>query len=72
MLKDRVDFVRQGALIATALVLVQQPEAAGVSEFRKHLETTYTNKHEEVMCKMGAIMAAGILDLPTKIPRCPI
>lgn len=27
MLKDAVDFVRQGGLIAIALVLMQQPEA---------------------------------------------
>ena len=27
LLTDAVDFVRQGALIATALVLIQQPEA---------------------------------------------
>ena len=27
LLTDAVDFVRQGALIATALVLMQQPEA---------------------------------------------
>lgn len=61
MLKDTTDFVRQGACIAMACVMLQQPEAE-VSEFRKHLESTYTDKHEDNVCKMGAIMAAGILD----------
>eukprot|EP00798_Chlamydomonas_sp_ICE-L_P002207 gene2207-33767_t len=61
MLQDSVDFVRQGALIALSLVLVQQPESR-VSAFRKRLEKFVGDKHEEVMCKMGAIMATGILD----------
>ncbi|GFR48946.1 hypothetical protein Agub_g10960, partial [Astrephomene gubernaculifera] len=61
MLSDPVDFVRQGALIAMALVLMQQPEAR-VAPFRKRLDKFIGEKHEEVMCKMGAIIAAGLLD----------
>ena len=37
---DATDFVRQGALIASALVLIEQPESSGVEKLRKHLETT--------------------------------
>ncbi|KAG2454480.1 hypothetical protein HYH02_001498 [Chlamydomonas schloesseri] len=61
MLADPVDYVRQGALIAMALVLMAQPESR-VAPFRKRLDKFITEKHEEVMCKMGAIIAAGILD----------
>ena len=61
MLKDSVDYVRQGACIAMALIMLQQPED-DVADFRKHLETTIGDKHEDVIAKMGAIMAAGILD----------
>ncbi|MEW5315325.1 MAG: hypothetical protein WDW38_006765 [Sanguina aurantia] len=61
MLSDAVDFVRQGALIALALVLMQQPESR-VAPLRKRIDKVIHDKHEEVMCKMGAIMAAGILD----------
>ncbi|PNW70631.1 hypothetical protein CHLRE_17g727950v5 [Chlamydomonas reinhardtii] len=61
MLTDPVDYVRQGALIAMALVLIAQPESR-VAPFRKRLDKFITEKHEEVMCKMGAIIAAGILD----------
>ncbi|GIL83332.1 hypothetical protein Vretimale_11311 [Volvox reticuliferus] len=61
MLSDPTDYVRQGALIAMALVLMQQPESR-VASFRKRLDKFITEKHEEVMCKMGAIIAAGILD----------
>ncbi|GLC33568.1 hypothetical protein PLESTF_001799400 [Pleodorina starrii] len=61
MLTDPTDYVRQGALIAMALVLVQQPESR-VAHFRKRLDKFITEKHEEVMCKMGAIIASGILD----------
>lgn len=61
LLTDTVDYVKQGALIATALVLMQQPESK-VSEFRKLVDGKIGDKHEEVMSRMGAIMAAGILD----------
>lgn len=33
-----------------------------VAAFRKKLEKVVADKHEEVMCRMGAIMATGILD----------
>lgn len=59
--KDPVDFVRQGARVATSLVLLQQPEAR-VKDFRGHLSASVSNRHEEPMGKMGAVMAAGILD----------
>ncbi|KAK9829302.1 hypothetical protein WJX72_005032 [[Myrmecia] bisecta] len=61
LLTDTVDFVRQGALIASALVLMQQPESK-VAPFRKQVDKFINDKHEEVMCRMGAIMAAGLLD----------
>ncbi|KAF8073149.1 RPN2B [Scenedesmus sp. PABB004] len=61
MLGDSTDFVRQGAAIALALVLVQQPEAV-VEPFRNKLAKVTSDKHEEVMARMGAIMAGGILD----------
>ena len=61
LLGDPVDFVRQGALIASALVLMQQP-AAVAAPLRAALSRASTDRHEEVMCRMGAIMATGILD----------
>ncbi|CAM8918363.1 unnamed protein product [Rhodiola kirilowii] len=61
---DVVDFVRQGALIAMAMVMVQVSEAsdARVGVFRKQLEKIILDKHEDTMSKMGAILASGILD----------
>uniref|UniRef100_A0A7S3E3H6 26S proteasome non-ATPase regulatory subunit 1 homolog n=1 Tax=Chloropicon laureae TaxID=464258 RepID=A0A7S3E3H6_9CHLO len=59
--KDAVDFVRQGALIATSMVLLQQPESR-VSAFRKNLDKIVSDKHEDVMCKMGAIISVGLID----------
>lgn len=52
---------KQGALIAMSLVLLQAPEAQ-VAPFRQKVMKFVNDKHEEVMCRMGAIMAAGILD----------
>ena len=59
---DGTDFVRQGAHIATALLLLQQPEGARVGPFRRQLDKVIADKHEDALAKMGAILAAGILD----------
>ncbi|KAI5604306.1 hypothetical protein BDE02_01G280100 [Populus trichocarpa] len=61
---DVVDFVRQGALIAMAMVMVQMNEASDsrVGTFRRQLEKIILDKHEDTMSKMGAILASGILD----------
>ncbi|PRW45196.1 26S proteasome non-ATPase regulatory subunit 1-like protein A-like [Chlorella sorokiniana] len=88
LVKDSVDFVQQGALIALALVLAEQPESRAKplrehinrlygnkaaehcvewvgrrsKPLREHINRLYGNKAAEVMTRMGAIMASGILD----------
>uniref|UniRef100_J3MRB5 26S proteasome non-ATPase regulatory subunit 1 homolog n=1 Tax=Oryza brachyantha TaxID=4533 RepID=J3MRB5_ORYBR len=61
---DVVDFVRQGALIAMAMVMIQTNESydSRVGTFRRQLEKIIVDKHEDTMSKMGAILATGILD----------
>ncbi|GAA5797348.1 armadillo-type protein [Helicostylum pulchrum] len=64
MTKDPVDFVRQGAFMSQAMILVQQtentnPKVAGV---RKLYEKIIGDKHEDPMAKFGAVLAQGILD----------
>ncbi|KAI8977190.1 armadillo-type protein [Mycotypha africana] len=64
MTKDPVDFVRQGAFISQAMILIQQtentnPKVAGV---RKLFETIISDKHEDPMAKFGAVLAQGIID----------
>ncbi|KAL0322668.1 UNVERIFIED_CONTAM: 26S proteasome non-ATPase regulatory subunitA [Sesamum angustifolium] len=61
---DVVDFVRQGALISMAMVMIQTSEASDsrVGAFRRQLEKIILDKHEDTMSKMGAILASGILD----------
>jgi 26S proteasome regulatory subunit N2 len=61
MMNDQVDFVQQGALIAMAMVRVQQNEKQ-LAGFRKKVMGHIQEPHETTMCKMGAIMAQGILD----------
>ncbi|TPX45587.1 hypothetical protein SeMB42_g03942 [Synchytrium endobioticum] len=64
MLKDPVDFVRQGALIANAMILIQHNESMSsrVASVRKTYEKIISDKHEEQMAKFGATMGQGILD----------
>ncbi|KAJ2951454.1 hypothetical protein O0L34_g13606 [Tuta absoluta] len=61
---DPVNFVRQGALIASAMILIQQTEALcpKVTYFRQLYAQVVSNKHEDVMAKFGAILAQGIID----------
>lgn len=64
MTNDPVNFVRQGALIASAMILVQQTEGLcpKVKEFRALYAKVISDKHEDVMSKFGAILAQGIID----------
>ncbi|XP_055523771.1 26S proteasome non-ATPase regulatory subunit 1 [Wyeomyia smithii] len=61
---DPVNFVRQGALIASAMILIQQTDQTcpKVTFFRQLYNQVITNKHEDVMAKYGAILAQGIID----------
>lgn len=54
----------QGALIALAMVHMQQSEAQSPKsvEVRKLFEKTIGEKHEDVMTKFGAVLATGIID----------
>lgn len=61
---DPVNFVRQGALIASAMILIQQTEQTcpKVTFFRTLYAQVISNKHEDVIAKYGAILAQGIID----------
>jgi len=61
---DPVDFVRQGALIALAMVLVQASKAQEprVEKVRKLFAEKTGDKHEDIMAKFGACLASGIID----------
>lgn len=64
MIKDDSDFVRQGAFLSCALVLMQVSEAQNpaVKKFRDDLVDVVKDKHQTVMSKSGAILACGIID----------
>ncbi|KAL2151198.1 hypothetical protein VTH82DRAFT_6296 [Thermothelomyces myriococcoides] len=64
MMKDPTDFVRQGALIALSMIMVQQNEAMNpkVTTIRKTLRKVVGDRHEDAMTKFGAALALGILD----------
>ncbi|KAI1290272.1 26S proteasome non-ATPase regulatory subunit 1 [Halotydeus destructor] len=64
MTNDSVNYVRQGALIASALVLIQQTESTcpKVKDFRALYAKVIADKHDDVMAKFGAILAQGIID----------
>lgn len=64
MMKDPSDFVRQGALIALSMIMVQQNEVMNpkVAAIRKTLRKVVGDRHEDAMTKFGAALALGIID----------
>ena len=64
MTNDTVSYVRRAALIASALIMIQHTEVTcpKVKEFRAMYAKIIADKHEDVMVKLGAIFAQGIID----------
>jgi len=64
MLNDPVNYVRQGALLSTAMILVQQNEqmCPKLKHFKDLFAKTMSDKHEDVMVKFGAILSQGIIN----------
>ena len=64
MLEDKESFVRQGALMATSLVLMQENEkrCASVKTLRAKIISVIEDKHQSIVAKFGAVVGAGILD----------
>jgi 26S proteasome regulatory subunit N2 len=64
MIKDPTDFVRQGALISLAMIMVQQNEAMNpkLASIRKTLKKIVGDRHEDAMTKFGCALALGIID----------
>ncbi|KAH0565664.1 hypothetical protein GP486_000938 [Trichoglossum hirsutum] len=64
MIKDPTDFVRQGALISLAMIMVQQNEPMNpkVGVIRKTFQRIISDKHEDAMAKFGSALALGIID----------
>eukprot|EP01125_Pyxidicula_operculata_P007230 TRINITY_DN2459_c0_g1_i1.p1 TRINITY_DN2459_c0_g1~~TRINITY_DN2459_c0_g1_i1.p1 ORF type:complete len:930 (-),score=94.57 TRINITY_DN2459_c0_g1_i1:58-2847(-) len=64
MTSDPVPFVRQGAFISLAMIIVQISEKVEpkVKEIRKLLMDVVADKHQSIIAKFGAIIGLGIVD----------
>lgn len=65
LISDMTDFVRQGALIASSMIYMQQSDECNrkkIKAFRDNLLTIVSDKHNSTVTKMGAILAIGIID----------
>ncbi|CAR21235.1 proteasome regulatory particle base subunit RPN2 [Lachancea thermotolerans CBS 6340] len=62
--KDPVDFVRQAAMIALSLILMQQTEKTNskVKDINDLFLNVVSNKHQEGLAKFGACVAQGIMN----------
>jgi len=70
LLSDPVDFVRQGAYIASSFLLQQYNDDMcsdlndkySVAALRKKLKSVVADRHDDVMARMGAVLATSMLD----------
>ena len=65
ILDDMTDYVRQGALVGTAMIYMQQSDSSNgrkIRSFREKLANIIGEKHQSNLTKMGAIMSTGIID----------
>ena len=62
--KDTVDYVRQAACMALAMILIQQNEQLNprVQVARTTFDKIISDRHEEAMAKFGASIAQGLID----------
>jgi 26S proteasome regulatory subunit N2 len=66
MFSDAANFVRQGAYIAAALVLMQQPNSnPKAAATRAQLAKIATSSGQDILAKFGAIYAQGLLECGT-------
>jgi len=64
LMKDPVNYVRQYAMIASALIVIQQTEVTcpKVKQIRETYKKSISDKHEDSIAKFGSILAQGIID----------
>ncbi|GJN93401.1 hypothetical protein Rhopal_006456-T1 [Rhodotorula paludigena] len=62
--KDPVDFVRQGACMSLAMILIEQNETSHpkVASSREIYKKILADKHADPMAKFGAALSQGIID----------
>lgn len=66
MLTDMADHVRQGALLGTAMIYMQQSDTCNhrkIKTFREKLASLISDKHQTTLTKMGAILSTGLIDV---------
>jgi len=63
LVEDPVGYVRQGAFIALALIMMQQPMSHPKAKWtREQFTKVIGDKHQDILAKFGAIYAQGILE----------
>ncbi len=75
LLNDVSEFVRQGALLGMSLICQETSgkQAGGKAEsFRGKILKTITDKHEDIMCRFGAVLAHGLIDIGGRNASVPL
>jgi len=64
MVSDPVDYVRQGAFVSAAMILMQHNPATSTqaASYRERYKKIISTQHEEALSKLGAVIAQGIID----------
>jgi 26S proteasome regulatory subunit N2 len=75
LMNDVSEFVRQGALIAMGLVCQETSakQAGGKTKnFREKINKMIKDKHEDIMSRLGAVLAHGLIDIGGRNASVPL
>ena len=75
LLNDVSEFVRQGALLGMGLVCQEtsSKQVNGSSQkFREKIQKMVGDKHEDIMCRFGAVLAHGLIDIGGRNASVPL
>ena len=71
LLNDVSEFVRQGAIIGMSLVC-QETAGKHATAFREKVQKMTGDKHEDIMCRLGAVLAHGLIDMGGRNASVPL
>jgi 26S proteasome regulatory subunit N2 len=75
LLSDVSEFVRQGAILGMSLVC-QETSGKQINgkaqQFREKIQKMVGDKHEDIMCRFGAVLAHGLSDIGGRNASVPL
>ena len=75
LLTDVSEFVRQGAILGMSLVCQETSDKqvnGKAQKFRERIQKMVGDKHEDIMCRFGAVLGHGLIDIGGRNGSVPL